>query len=66
MTGNNVACDDQILLERSDCWLFNLFPHLLEELCKCSHLKAMSSWNIFQQDLSHHFCSFWHTQWWIQ
>lgn len=39
----------------------NSFLRLLEELCKRSNLKAMSSRNVFQMDLSHHFCSSWHT-----
>lgn len=62
MAGDNVACEDGILLERWACSLSNLFPHSLEELCKCSNLKVMSSWNIFQLDLSHHCCSSDHTQ----
>lgn len=66
MTGDHAARDDGLLLERSACSPSNLLSHLREELYECSNLKAMSSWNIFQLDLSHHFCSSWHAQWRIQ
>lgn len=64
MTEDNLACGDGILLEtsRAPAHSFsNPFLCLLEELCERSNLKAMSSRNVFQMDLSHHFCSSWHT-----